>query len=340
MQFDLLGKAVRRFRLPAADYIGAPVIIIPVQEGDVNSRYFEITMYDDRGDMDLSIYNKAILSGSTPSGVVLTSTKCEISDDKKSVIVQFGGGFTARTGRVACDIMFTNSDATVCLTTQTFYVIVSESQSGKIITENDDDYNELLTLLKEVSSLESRIQEAENSRVEAETARSGAESKRAEAESIRKQSEDTRVAQEKIRQDNEAERITNENARKDSESNRATAEDARVLAEASRVSAETSRAQAETDRSTAEQTRQSNETNRETTEAQRVSAETARVAAETKREEDFQAAKEDCESATNDANSAARDVRDLLDALPCPTNKIDGEVTTPFIALNFVALED
>ena len=154
MQFDLLGKAVRRFRLPTADYNGAPIIIIPVQEGDVNSRFFEITLYDDRGDMDLSIYTKAMLSGTTPSGVVLTSTKCEIGEDHKSVVVQFGGGFTARAGRVACNIMFTNADSNVCLNTQTFYVIVSESQSGKIITENDDDYNELLSLLKEVRDLE------------------------------------------------------------------------------------------------------------------------------------------------------------------------------------------
>ena len=118
MQFDLLGKAVRRFRLPTVDYVSAPVIVVPVQEGDVNSRYFEITLYDDHGDMDLSIYTKVMLSGTTPSGITLTSTKCEISEDKKTVIVLFGGGFTARAGRVACNITFTNSDSTVLLTSR------------------------------------------------------------------------------------------------------------------------------------------------------------------------------------------------------------------------------
>lgn len=180
MQFDLLGKAVRRFRLPAVDYVNAPVIIIPVQEGDINSRYFEITLYDDRGDMDLSIYSKAKLSGTTPSGIVLTSSKCEFSEDKKTVIVQFSGGFTARAGRVACDILFTNADNTVALTSQRFYVIVSESQSGKVITENEENYNELLLLLKEVEDLENNLSTAENDRVKAEAARVAAETQREE----------------------------------------------------------------------------------------------------------------------------------------------------------------
>lgn len=185
MQFDLLGKAVRRFRLPAVDYVNAPVIIIPVQEGDVNSRYFEITLYDDHGDMDLSIYSKAMLSGTTPSGIVLTSSKCEFSEDKKTVIVQFSGGFTAQAGRVACDILFTNTDNTVALTSQRFYVIVSESQSGKIITENEENYNELLSLLKEVGDLENNLTTAEDDRVKAETARVNAETARAAAETQR-----------------------------------------------------------------------------------------------------------------------------------------------------------
>lgn len=55
MQFDLLGKAVRKFRLPAVDYVNAPVVVIPAQSGDVNSRYFEVTLYDDRGNIDLGL---------------------------------------------------------------------------------------------------------------------------------------------------------------------------------------------------------------------------------------------------------------------------------------------
>lgn len=228
MQFDLLGKAVRRFRLPAVDYVNAPVIIIPVQEGDVNSRYFEITLYDDHGDMDLSIYSKAMLSGTTPSGIVLTSSKCEFSEDKKMVIVQFSGGFTAQAGRVACDILFTNTDNTVALTSQRFYVIVSESQSGKIITENEENYNELLSLLKEVGDLESRISLAEQSRVKAENGRIEAEDARVVAEEARATAEATRAS-------NEATRQSNEEARQTAEAGRVSAENGRVTAEENRV---------------------------------------------------------------------------------------------------------
>lgn len=340
MQFDLLGKAVRRFRLPTVDYVSAPVIVVPVQEGDVNSRYFEITLYDDHGDMDLSIYTKVMLSGTTPSGVTLTSTKCELSEDKKTVIVQFGGGFTARAGRVACNITFTNTDSTVSLTSQTFHVIVSESATGKIITENDDDYNELLALLKEVGALESSIDSAEKARVAAENKRVEEETKRDTAEKSRASAESTRASQETTRQSNEEAREDNEDDRQTAETARANAETARASAEASRVTVEQQRVSDETARATAETTRQSNETTRQQNETARVNAETARAAAETQRETDFQTAKGNCEDATQDANDAAQDVRDLLNALPCPTNKIDGDTTTAIGELRFIALED
>lgn len=338
MQFDLLGKAVRRFRLPTVDYNNAPVIIIPVQEGDVKSRYFEITLYDDHGDMDLSIYTKAMLSGSTPSGVVLTSTECQISEDHKTIIVQFSGGFTARTGRVSCDILLTNKDNTVALTTQRFYVIVSESQAGKIITENEEDYNELLSLLKDVGDLENQLTTAEADRVAAEDARVKAEKKRDTAEKGRATAEATRVSQEETRQSNEETRESNEQKRQTAEGARADAETARANAESARVTVEQQRVTDETARANAESTRQSNEETRKQNETGRVDAETARVAAETKRESDFATAKEDCEAATQDANDAAQNVQDLLNALPCPTNKIDGSTTTAISELRFVAL--
>ena len=339
MQFDLLGKAVRRFRLPAVDYVNAPVIIVPVQEGDVNSRYFEITLYDDHGDMDLSIYTKVMLSGTTPSGITLTSTKCEISEDRKTVIVQFGGGFTARAGRVACNITFTNADNSVLLTSQTFHVIVSESATGKIITENDGDYNELLTLLKEVGALESSIDAAEKARVSAESGRVTAENKRVEAEKGRVAAETTRTSQEETRQSHEETREENEEDRQSAEDARADAESARADAESARVTVEQQRATDETARVNAEATRQSNEETRKQNETGRVNAEAARVTAETKRETDFTTAKENCEAATQDATDAAQNVQDLLNALPCPTNKIDGSTTTAISELRFVALE-
>lgn len=155
MAFELLGKAVRRFRLPVVDYSDASIKIVYAQTGDVKSRYFDITLYDDRGDIDLTKYSRVTLTGHTPDGNVLSSNQCEISPGGKSAIVQFSGGFTASPGRVACDITFVNNDGTEQLTSQTFYVIVSQSQStNETPSENDEDYNQLLSLLKEVSGIE------------------------------------------------------------------------------------------------------------------------------------------------------------------------------------------
>lgn len=178
MAFELLGKAVRCFRLPVVDYSNASIKIIYAQSGDVKTRYFEITLYDDRGDVDLSRYAKATLTGQTPDGKTLSSNQCEISPDGKKVTVQFSGGFTALAGRVACDITFTNDEATEQLTSQTFYVIVSQSQTGNEISENNEDYNQLLSLLQEVGQLEARIEEAESGRVTAEQGRVLAEETR------------------------------------------------------------------------------------------------------------------------------------------------------------------
>lgn len=234
MSFSLIGKAVKVLKLPTVDYLNSPTKLIPVQQGDIQSRYFNIILYDDRGNIYLSIYSKAQLFGTVPSGLILT-TKCEIAEDKKSVICQFGGGLTAQAGRIPCDIVLTNEDSTVSLTSQTFYAIVYPSQSANIVTENDETYSELLYLINEISTLEKDIHKAEAARAEAEN---------------------------------------------------------------------------------------------------------GRVEAENNRESAFATAKSYCEEATNNANNAAQSVTDLLDALPCPTNKVDGEAVTPIANLQFVALED
>ena len=112
MSFSLIGKAVKVLKLPTVDYLNSPTKLIPVQQGDIQSRYFNIILYDDRGNIDLSIYSKAQLFGTVPSGLILT-TKCEIAEDKKSVICQFGGGLTAQAGRIPCDIVLTNEDSKI-----------------------------------------------------------------------------------------------------------------------------------------------------------------------------------------------------------------------------------
>lgn len=67
MSFSLIGKAVKVLKLPTVDYLNSPTKLIPVQQGDIQSRYFNIILYDDRGNIDLSIYSKAQLFGTVLS---------------------------------------------------------------------------------------------------------------------------------------------------------------------------------------------------------------------------------------------------------------------------------
>ena len=339
MSFSLIGKAVKVLKLPTVDYLNSPTKLIPVQQGDIQSRYFNIILYDDRGNIDLSIYSKAQLFGTVPSGLILT-TKCEIAEDKKSVICQFGGGLTAQAGRIPCDIVLTNEDSTVSLTSQTFYAIVYPSQSANIVTENDETYSELLYLINEISTLEKDIHKAEAARAEAENGRVEAELERTAAEALREENEERRNDAEVKRIDAEDGRKGNEESRKQAEFNREEAEGGRASAEALRADAETIRITSEDERIEAEQERIANEESREEAEAARAEAENGRVEAENNRESAFATAKSYCEEATNNANNAAQSVTDLLDALPCPTNKVDGEAVTPIANLQFVALED
>ncbi len=332
MAFNLVGKAVRRIRLPIVDYNAAPITIIPVQEGDVNSRFFEISLYDDNGDVDLSVYNRAILSGETASGIVLTSTRCEIADNGKSVTVVFGGGFTAQAGRVACNVTFTNGEEPSSLTSQTFYVIVSQSQAGRIITENQDDYNALLSLIKELDGVEKQISEAERERAAAEDGRRAAENDRMSGEAARAEAEELRNNAEQIRDNQEDVRIDNENVRQSNEAER-------IAAENNRAEVELARVEIESQRVLSEAVRKINEESRSSAEQSRVTAEGDRERSETQRSQEFSAMIGDCESAIQHANDVAQEVRDIVGALPCHTNKVDGETMTEVVALNFVAFE-
>lgn len=339
MQFDLLGKAVRRFRLPVVDYSSAPIVIVPAQQGDVNTRFFEVTLYDDRGDIDLSTYSQAMLCGTTPDGRTLSSNSCEISDDHKTVVVNFGGEFAAKAGRVTCDILFTDKDKTIALTSKTFYVFVSESRSSNILDESDDEYNQLLRLLRDVAKLENDVETAETSRVAAEIGRVNAEASRVSTESARMEAETEREDAETARKSAEASRANSENIRVNAEVERKEAEIARKSAETSRVEVECNRVEAEAVRNEAETARLTDEGIRRQNESGRVTAENARVVAEEKREADFAAAKSECITATQGADEAADNVRVLLEALPCPTNVVSGNTATPIMELLFIEME-
>ena len=173
MAFDLVGKAVKNLRLPTVDYNNSPIKIIPAQEGDINSRFFSVTLFDDRGDIPLTPYTKAILSATLPDGE-RQMAEGEIDQKKNIAICKIAGSMLSQLGKVSCDILLTGKDSTntdTSLTSQTFYLFVAKSQAGDDAIEGSDDYTLLVQLLKEVSELEDNIETAEEARVAAEKAR-------------------------------------------------------------------------------------------------------------------------------------------------------------------------
>ena len=281
MTFNLMGKAVKILKLPTVNYENTPVTIIPAQQGDANSRFVNISLYDDRGDISLGAYTKVVLNATLPDGS-LEFTDGEIDVEKNLGICKIAGSMLQQTGKICCDITFMNDDSenVSSLTSQTFYIFVSKSQGSDESIEGSDDYTLLEKLLKEVEELEDKVETAETARENAEESRVTAENSRVSAEQARVKAEQARVAEESERVSAEEARVSAEQSRASAESARVTAEQSRVKAEQARASAETARESEEQKRVTAEQSRASEEQKRVTAEAGRVSAEQSRVTAE------------------------------------------------------------
>ena len=279
-----MGKAVKILKLPTVNYENTPVTIIPAQQGDANSRFVNISLYDDRGDISLGAYTKVVLNATLPDGS-LEFTDGEIDVEKNLGICKIAGSMLQQTGKICCDITFMNDDSenVSSLTSQTFYIFVSKSQGSDESIEGSDDYTLLEKLLKEVEELEDKVETAETARENAEESRVTAEQSRVSAEQARVKAEQARVAEESERVSAEEARVSAEQSRASAESARVTAEQSRVKAEQARASAETARESEEQKRVTAEQSRASEEQKRVTAESGRVSAEESRVTAEQSR---------------------------------------------------------
>ena len=300
MAFDLVGKAVKNLRLPTVDYNNSPIKIIPAQEGDINSRFFSVTLFDDRGDIPLTPYTKATLNATLPDGE-LQMAEGEIDKEKNIAICKIAGSMLSQLGKVSCDILLTGKDKTntdTSLTSQTFYLFVAKSQAGDDAIAGSDDYTLLVQLLNEVSELEEDIETAEEARVAAEKARVTAENTRASNETKRVNAENARATAETNRASAETKRASAETAR-------AEAETARASAEATRKTNEDARIAAETKRASAESTRATNETARQNAETARQTAEEARVAAEKARVDEYTELAGDMEEAIDNINAAA-----------------------------------
>ena len=300
MAFDLVGKAVKNLRLPTVDYNNSPIKIIPAQEGDINSRFFSVTLFDDRGDIPLTPYTKATLNATLPDGE-LQMAEGEIDKEKNIAICKIAGSMLSQLGKVSCDILLIGKDSTntdTSLTSQTFYLFVAKSQAGDDAIAGSDDYTLLVQLLNEVSELEDNIETAEEARVAAEQARVTAENTRASNETKRVNAENARATAETNRASAETKRASAETAR-------AEAETARASAEATRKTNEDARIAAETKRASAESTRATNETARKNAETARQTAEEARVAAEQARVDEYTELAGDMEEAIDNINAAA-----------------------------------
>lgn len=162
MTFDLVGKAVKNLRLPTVDYNGSPIKIIPAQEGDVNSRFFNVTLFDDRGDIDLSCYTKVMLNATLPDGSLQTSDG-DIDKKNNVAICKIAGSMLSQTGKVSCDVLFVGKDKNdedVSLTSQTFYVFANRSQSGDNAISGNDNRTLFVQWLEQMEQLRDEAKEA------------------------------------------------------------------------------------------------------------------------------------------------------------------------------------
>lgn len=150
MAFDLTGKAVKHLRLPTVDYSSTVLKLIPAQSGDVNSRFFRVTLYDDRGDIPLHNYSKVTLFAKLPDG---TTEKLdgELDEQRESAICQLAGSMLSMSGRVYCDICLYGNDKNgvgTTLTSQTFLVIVSTSLTDGNATDGSGEMDITITPTK------------------------------------------------------------------------------------------------------------------------------------------------------------------------------------------------
>ena len=183
MSYILDGKAVKYLRLPTVSYSDAPKKIIYAQAGDLNSRYFYVSLYDDRGDIDLSQYDTVTLNATLPDETI-EMIDGEINIEKNVAVCKITSGMLEQAGKVSCDITFMGQDnlgADVALTSQEFYLLSEESQTSSGAVKRSEGYRIFEELQKEVLELNEAMTEAENKRVEAEEARETAEKQRASA---------------------------------------------------------------------------------------------------------------------------------------------------------------
>lgn len=151
MAFDLKNKVVKELRLSVVNHNVSPQIM-SAKKGDNNSRYFKVRIYDERGDISLSDYDRVFFNVTLPDGSSQVNFG-EIDATNRYAICKLDGSMLEHIGRAECDILLVgtdNSGEPTSLTTPTFYVNVLQQQQNDDAIEGDGDYTALQELLIEV----------------------------------------------------------------------------------------------------------------------------------------------------------------------------------------------
>lgn len=125
--FDLTGKTVKRLRLPVSGTHYGSTVEFSAKQGDVNSRFLEITLIDDDGAITVPAAGQVQLNFTRADGQSCNDFG-EVHDGK--ILVRFTSTMLETTGRAGADLSVSGVDANsdpYLLTSSTFYVEVEKT---------------------------------------------------------------------------------------------------------------------------------------------------------------------------------------------------------------------
>lgn len=170
MSINLSGRALKRLRLPVVNYYSSAYQVMSAQAGDVNTRYLDVVLYDDRGDIDLGAYSKVYLQVQAYDGISPQMSEGWIDTERNRAVCRLTSSMLQYTGaKMPCNIWLVGTDADdepMSLTSQTFYVMVYEGHGGTDAEPSEDELTALQSAINDVVELEKTVGEAEANRQE------------------------------------------------------------------------------------------------------------------------------------------------------------------------------
>lgn len=168
MSINLSGRALKRLRLPVVNYYSSAYQVMSAQAGDVNTRYLDVVLYDDRGDIDLGAYSKVYLQVQAYDGISPQMSEGWIDTERNRAVCRLTSSMLQYTGsKMPCNIWLVGTDADdepMSLTSQTFYVMVYEGHGGADAEPSEDELTALQSAINDVVELEKTVGEAEANR--------------------------------------------------------------------------------------------------------------------------------------------------------------------------------